>query len=538
MRYYIKYPTLGTYVHTGIWMGGNNPASPWPNPQAGSKPAGNDRFIASAEQNIGSGTGLFDHYNYWMNMRQSLDGNYWGNLLLNDPSVSVQAGQWACVEHMVKLNNPTTAFNGEHAIWLNGVKVSHLGQGFPKGSWNGGIFTQSPTGSPFEGFRWRSDANLNVNWIWLQVYAPGSVASNIKFDHVVVAKSYVGCLGSGPSDTVAPTVSISSPAAGTTASGTVTVTANASDNVGVAGVQFKLDGGNLGAEDATAPYSTSWDTTAATNGSHTLTAVARDAAGNTRTSAGIAVTVSNGAPSAWPNEPSGMTLLSDFHLGTAVPATNQGDLLGGGWKVWWNTAGRGSLALDNTAPHSPAGVFQVHYPIGFPSGLEPTMLEYVFQPRPTELYWAFWWKASNPFQSDSSGVNKIAFIWTPSGNTDLLYFDLSPNPWRIRAMDDLFAGGGPRAGLRDEPNVNTTVITLGQWYRIEIYIKYSTGSNADGILKWWVNGVLNGHYTNLKMVQDGGFNRLQFAPTYGGNTGDTKKQNDYFWYDHVRVSRR
>jgi hypothetical protein len=40
------------------------------------------------------------------------------------------------------------------------------------------------------------------------------------------------------------------------------------------------------------------------------------------------------------------------------------------------------------------------------------------------------------------------------------------------------------------------------------------------------------------MVQDGGFNRLQFAPTYGGNTGDTKKQNDYFWYDHVRVSRR
>jgi hypothetical protein len=361
----------------------------------------------------------------------------------------------------------------------------------------------------------------------------------MKFDHVVVAKSYVGCLASsGPADTTAPTVSISSPSAGTTQSGTVTVTANASDNVAVAGVQFKLDGANLGAEDTAAPYSISWDTAAATNGSHTLTAVARDAAGNTKTATGVSVTVSNGASSAWPNEPSGFTLLSDFHLGTPVPATNQGDLLGGGWKVWWNTAGRGTLFLDNTAPHSPAGVFQVHYPIGFPSGQEPTMLEYVFSSRPTELYWAFWWKASNPFQSDSSGVNKIAFIWTPSGNTDLLYFDLSPNPWRIRAMDDLISAHGPRAGLRDEPNVNTTVITLGQWYRIEIYVKYSTGSNADGILKWWVNGVLNGHYTNLKMVQDGGFNRLQFAPTYGGNTGDTKKQNDYFWYDHVRVSRR
>src|SRR2546422_2425143 len=40
-------------------------------------------------------------------------------------------------------------FNGEHAIWLNGVKVSHLGKGFPNGSWNGGIFRQNPNGSPF-----------------------------------------------------------------------------------------------------------------------------------------------------------------------------------------------------------------------------------------------------------------------------------------------------------------------------------------------------------------------------------------------------
>ena len=58
-----------------------------------------------------------------------------------------------CVEHMVKLNNPVTASNGEHAIWINGVKVSHVGQGFPNGSWSGGIFTQSPGGTPFEGLQ-------------------------------------------------------------------------------------------------------------------------------------------------------------------------------------------------------------------------------------------------------------------------------------------------------------------------------------------------------------------------------------------------
>ena len=98
--------------------------------------------------------------------------------------------------------------------------------------------------------------------------------------------------GTAAPDTIPPTVSITAPANGATVSGTaVTVSATASDNVGVAGVQFKLDGANLGAEDTTAPYSVTWNTTTATNGSHTLTAVARDAAGNATTSAAF-VTVS------------------------------------------------------------------------------------------------------------------------------------------------------------------------------------------------------------------------------------------------------
>src|SRR5205823_7926080 len=94
-------------------------------------------------------------------------------------------------------------------------------------------------------------------------------------------------------DGTAPTVSITAPSAGANVTGTVSVTASASDNVGVAGVQFKLDSANLGAEDLTAPYSASWDTSTATNGSHTLTAVVRDAAGNTATSAAVTVSVGN-----------------------------------------------------------------------------------------------------------------------------------------------------------------------------------------------------------------------------------------------------
>ena len=86
-----------------------------------------------------------------------------------------------------------------------------------------------------------------------------------------------------PPDTTPPTVSITSPGNGATVSGTIAVTASASDNVGVAGVQFKLDGANLGTEVTSAPYSVPWDTATATDGSHTLTAVVRDTAGNTVT---------------------------------------------------------------------------------------------------------------------------------------------------------------------------------------------------------------------------------------------------------------
>jgi hypothetical protein len=90
-------------------------------------------------------------------------------------------------------------------------------------------------------------------------------------------------------------VSLTAPSNGAAVSGTINVSASASDNVGVVGVQFQLDGANLGAEDTTAPYSVSWNTTTASNSSHTLTAVARDAAGNTATSSGVTVTVANGS---------------------------------------------------------------------------------------------------------------------------------------------------------------------------------------------------------------------------------------------------
>jgi hypothetical protein len=103
---------------------------------------------------------------------------------------------------------------------------------------------------------------------------------------------WVLVLETEPPETVPPTVTLTAPAPGASVSGVVSLSATATDNVGVVGVRFQIDGVNLGPEDPTAPYTTSWDTAGVANGSHVVKAIARDLAGN-RGAASATVTVSN-----------------------------------------------------------------------------------------------------------------------------------------------------------------------------------------------------------------------------------------------------
>ena len=127
------------------------------------------------------------------------------------------------------------------------------------------------------------------------------LAGSTQYQYEVRALDAAGNLGVGQTmtfttlapavDLIPPSVSISSPSAGTVR-GSVLVQASASDNVAVLSVQFKLDGANIGAPDTTAPYSISWETTAFGDGPHTLMAEARDAMGNVGT-ASVDVMTSN-----------------------------------------------------------------------------------------------------------------------------------------------------------------------------------------------------------------------------------------------------
>lgn len=143
-------------------------------------------------------------------------------------------------------------------------------------------------------------------------------------------------------DNVPPTISITAPAPGAALSGVVTVSADAADTEAIVDVQFRVDGVNIGAADASSPFSVSWDTATIANGTHALTAVARDVAGNTTTSAPRSVTTSNWAP------PAGLVAAYTFDAGsgsTVADASGNGltGTMSGG--VSWTPAGKFGQAL-------------------------------------------------------------------------------------------------------------------------------------------------------------------------------------------------
>jgi O-glycosyl hydrolase len=149
-----------------------------------------------------------------------------------------------------------------------------------------GSLTNLPSVPAFEFYRTTTSANLQR--------AADVTVTGGAFSFVAPANSVFTLTYAGPVDTVPPSVSVTAPQAGSTVSGSVTVSsATAADNVGIRGVQFLLDGALLGVEDVTAPYSIQWNTGSATNGAHSLVAIARDWQGNVTTSAALQVTVAN-----------------------------------------------------------------------------------------------------------------------------------------------------------------------------------------------------------------------------------------------------
>lgn len=217
VRYYVKY-TDAPYHHSGMWMGGYNPSTAWPNPQAGLQPDGDDRVSVAIEPNGTAAAGpRLDSYLYWRGMRTwkapgepTDDGtSFYGNAVLHRESLLRRDDQWQCIEFMVRLNDdPASAAGGEFAVWAEDQLVDEFHDAGPLGYWVRDKFCPADADSascldyaPAPGerevevldLRWRSSDALTLNWIWPQNYISQGSGS-LQFDDMVVATTRVGCI--------------------------------------------------------------------------------------------------------------------------------------------------------------------------------------------------------------------------------------------------------------------------------------------------------------------------------------------------------
>jgi len=216
VRYYVKYQAGTQWHHTGVWFGGYDPPTPYPNPMAGLKPNGDDRFSVSIEPvyGVGAANPQLDTYDYWMQMHSWMDvpmGNtaYYGNAIVHDSSFVVDDGQWMCLEVHVKLNSdPASSAGAEFDVWKNDALVRHFDAKAPVGCWIKDKFCPAGTGAaectaypnlcamPYVPLdqQWRSTTALELNYFWPQNYITQGPDGSVQYDDMVVATSRVGCL--------------------------------------------------------------------------------------------------------------------------------------------------------------------------------------------------------------------------------------------------------------------------------------------------------------------------------------------------------
>jgi hypothetical protein len=231
-------------------------------------------------------------------------------------------------------------------------------------------------------------------------------------------------------DATAPTVAVVVPAPNALLSGVVTLTASASDDVGVVGVQFLLDGASFGAEDLAAPFTIDWNTVLAANGSHTISARARDARGNLTTATIVPVAVSNGAAS-------GLVAAYSFNEGAgtlafdASGANNRGTVTSATWTASGHTAG--ALSFDGTTDYVRATTSSTLNNMG--SGLTIEMwanitgssaTDYVLLAKP----WTNGTTGNPPYEYgveyDANGLHTLDFYFGDTTNTRRGPYSITP----------------------------------------------------------------------------------------------------------------
>ncbi|MBC2714608.1 MAG: hypothetical protein HF978_04795 [Desulfobacteraceae bacterium] len=475
------------------------------------------------------------------------EGTGWTNTM----GGATSDGKWHCIEVHMKMD--TNGTDGVGEAWIDNVKILDRHDL----DWDGPTHT---------GFR---NCLIGSN----QRFPSNGRCMAVDYDDVSISNTGrigpIGGGGPGP-DTISPSVSIVSPTSGQTVSGNVSISASASDNVGVAGVQFKIDGTNIGSEDTTSPYSYSLDTTTYSDGSHTLTATARDAAGNQATSSQVSISINNGG------DGGGVTLFDE--------SFEDANFTSRGW--YDNT----NLQLSTTE-HIPGSTSSVefHFLQGATTPTSGTASRKIFSDT-DEVYVSYYVKYSANWEGSNKSYHPHEFliltnkngIWDGPAYTHLTVY-VEQNE------------GIPLLGIQDGQNIDETQVGIdlanitenravagcngdsdgygdgtcypsgsvhwngklwragsvyfqdtpgayykNDWHHVEAYFKLNSISGgkaiADGQLKYWFDGniIINHNDVVLRTGQhpDMKFNQFLIAPWIG----DGSPVDQTMWIDELTVA--
>ncbi len=277
-----------------------------------------------------------------------------------------------------------------------------------------------------------------------------------------------------------------------------------------------------------------FDITALAAGTTTITATYNSG------SAQCAVTVVVPTPGGqWPNQPAGMTLVTDTPFSDSLPSE---------WFNVYNTQSYASPGGAGTAFSAPRA-FDEFMSAGSNTGNGQWGINI---PYSSEIYMGMYWSTNADFIGYSNTTNKMIFF--RDSNLDNSFLNWHGAPGAAKQIKWYFQSpysNAHLAGWDGDPsgvsgrlpcNVNGAAATMAAgsgWHFIELYLKKSTTTTSqNGTVKWWVDGTLCGNYTNCNICPNG-FNEMQLTAAWDGSpSGRDLTKSWHHYFDHLYISRK
>jgi hypothetical protein len=205
-------------------------------------------------------------------------------------------------------------------------------------------------------------------------------------------------------------------------------------------------------------------------------------------------------------------------------------LTGNGWNYLRRTSSKDAdIVTDVTARASPPRVLRITFTPGMSRDTEPGV-HWIRLPGSTEVQASWWVKLSANWTPSPAGAAKMTFLHARDGHGQVYTALGRSTAPHAMIVNTEWAPYGQKFW---EPNVTISSIAYDHWYRVEWYVKWESMARAgDGILRWWIDGVLNGEYRNVRFPDErAGFQQFEFAPT----VQTPPPADQYMYVDHTSI---